>query len=36
VYGAVDNLLMEDDEDDEALWEGQFNELLEPKLLKAA
>jgi len=36
VYGTVDNLLMEDEEEDEALWEGQFAELLEPKLLKAA
>jgi hypothetical protein len=36
IYGAADNLFMEDDDEDEGLWEGQFNELLEPKLLKAA
>jgi hypothetical protein len=36
IYNAADALLMEDDDDDEGLWEGQFSELLEPKLLKAA
>jgi hypothetical protein len=36
IYGAADNLFMEDDDEEEGLWEGQFSELLEPKLLKAA
>ncbi|CAO2657975.1 Nn.00g072350.m01.CDS01 [Neocucurbitaria sp. VM-36] len=37
IYAAVNGFLMDDDEEeDESLWEGQFSELLEPKLLKAA
>ncbi|KAF1943490.1 hypothetical protein EJ02DRAFT_453199 [Clathrospora elynae] len=36
IYNAADALLMEDEEGEEGLWEGQFGELLEPKLLKAA
>ncbi|KAH7394436.1 hypothetical protein BKA66DRAFT_606622 [Pyrenochaeta sp. MPI-SDFR-AT-0127] len=35
IYDAGDAFLMEDDEDDEGLWEGMFGELLEGKLLKA-
>lgn len=35
IYDAADGLLMEDDDVDEALWEGHFAELLEAKLLRA-
>jgi hypothetical protein len=35
VYDAADQFYMEDEEEDESLWEGQFSELLEPKLLQA-
>jgi hypothetical protein len=35
IYDAADQFYMEDEED-EGLWEGQFSELLEPKLLQAA
>ncbi|KAL1794870.1 hypothetical protein ACET3X_006686 [Alternaria dauci] len=36
IYNAADALLMEEDEEEEGLWEGQFGELLEAKLVKAA
>jgi hypothetical protein len=36
VYDAADQFYMEDEEEDEGLWEGQYSELIEPKLLKAA
>ncbi|KAF1831319.1 hypothetical protein BDW02DRAFT_557153 [Decorospora gaudefroyi] len=36
IYSAADALLMKGDDEDDGLWEGQFGELLEPKLLKAA
>ncbi|CAI9626952.1 hypothetical protein GT037_007026 [Alternaria burnsii] len=36
IYNAADALLMEEDEEEEDLWEGQFGELLEAKLVKAA
>jgi hypothetical protein len=36
IYDAADQFYMEDEEEDEGLWEGQFSELLEPKLLQAA
>ncbi|KAA8612807.1 hypothetical protein PtrSN002B_011041 [Pyrenophora tritici-repentis] len=36
IYNAADALLMEEDDEDEGLWEGMFGELLEAKLLKAA
>lgn len=36
IYVAADAFLMEDEDDEEeGLWEGQFGELLEAKLLKA-
>lgn len=35
--GAADQFYMEnEDDEDEGLWEGQFSELIEPKLVKAA
>jgi hypothetical protein len=36
IYNAADALLMEEDDEEEGLWEGQFGELLEAKLVKAA
>jgi hypothetical protein len=36
IYDAADQFYMEDEEEEEGLWEGQFSELLEPKLLQAA
>jgi hypothetical protein len=36
VYDAADQFYMEDDEEDKGLWEGQYGEMLEPKLLQAA
>ncbi|KAH6878660.1 hypothetical protein BKA58DRAFT_377698 [Alternaria rosae] len=36
IYNAADALLMEEDDEDEGLWEGSFGELLEAKLVKAA
>ena len=36
IYNAADALLMAEDEEEEGLWEGQFGELLEAKLVKAA
>ncbi|KAH7086303.1 hypothetical protein FB567DRAFT_445023 [Paraphoma chrysanthemicola] len=36
VYDAADQFYMEDEEEDEGLWEGQYSELIEPRLLKAA
>ncbi|KAH8723199.1 hypothetical protein GQ44DRAFT_741155 [Phaeosphaeriaceae sp. PMI808] len=36
VYDVADRFYMEDEEEDDSIWEGQFGELLEPKLLKAA
>jgi hypothetical protein len=36
IYNAADALLMDDDDEEQGLWEGQFGELLEAKLLKAA
>ncbi|KAI8933561.1 hypothetical protein NX059_009295 [Plenodomus lindquistii] len=36
IYAAGDAFLMDDEEEEEGLWEGQFGELLEAKLLKAA
>jgi hypothetical protein len=36
IYNAADALLMAEEDGDEGLWEGNFAELLEPKLLKAA
>lgn len=36
VYNAADALLMESDDEEDGLWEGQFGELLEAKLVKAA
>ncbi|KAF2030528.1 hypothetical protein EK21DRAFT_65271 [Setomelanomma holmii] len=35
IYDAADQFYMEDEEEDEGLWEGQFTELIEPKLLRA-
>ncbi|KAH9863834.1 hypothetical protein J1614_009766 [Plenodomus biglobosus] len=35
IYAAADALLMEDEDEEQGLWEGQFGELLEAKLLKA-
>ncbi|KAJ4366210.1 hypothetical protein N0V83_007846 [Neocucurbitaria cava] len=34
IYAAADGFYMGDEEEDEGIWEGQFSELLEPKLLK--
>ncbi|KAI4617764.1 hypothetical protein J4E83_006096 [Alternaria metachromatica] len=36
IYNAADALLMEEDDENEGLWEGSFGELLEAKLVKAA
>ncbi|KAF2853427.1 hypothetical protein T440DRAFT_515569 [Plenodomus tracheiphilus IPT5] len=36
IYDAGAAFLMEDEEEEEGLWEGQFGELLEAKLLQAA
>jgi hypothetical protein len=36
IYDAADQFYMEDEDEEEDLWEGQFSELLEPKLLQAA
>ena len=36
IYNAADALLMEEDDEEEGLWEGQFGELLEAKLVKPA
>lgn len=36
LYDAMDQFYMEDEEEDEGVWEGQFGELLEAKLLQAA
>lgn len=33
---AADQFYVNDEDEDESLWEGQFSELLEPKLVKAA
>ncbi|USP79083.1 hypothetical protein yc1106_06357 [Curvularia clavata] len=35
IFNAADALLMEDDDEEEGLWEGHFGELLEAKLVKA-
>ncbi|KAF2128044.1 hypothetical protein P153DRAFT_294023 [Dothidotthia symphoricarpi CBS 119687] len=36
IYDAADGFFMEDEDEDEGLWEGMFGELLDAKLLKAA
>lgn len=36
IYDVGDAFMMEDEDEDEGLWEGQFTELLESKLLQAA
>lgn len=36
LYDAMNQFYMDDDEEDEGVWEGQFGELLEAKLLQAA
>jgi hypothetical protein len=36
IYDAADQFYMEDEDEEEDLWEGQYSELLEPKLLQAA
>jgi hypothetical protein len=36
IYDAADQFYMEGSEEDDDLWEGQFGELLEAKLLQAA
>ncbi|KAH7079993.1 hypothetical protein BKA63DRAFT_232561 [Paraphoma chrysanthemicola] len=36
VYDAADQFYMEGEEEDEGLWEGQYSELIEPRLLRAA
>jgi hypothetical protein len=36
IYDAADQFFMDGEEEDDGLWEGQFGELLEGKLLQAA
>lgn len=36
IYDVADRFYMNDEEEDDSIWEGQFSELLEPKLLRAA
>jgi hypothetical protein len=36
IYDAADQFYMEDEDEDEDLWDGQYSELIEPKLLQAA